>query len=114
MTRRPFLAALSALGLGPTLASAQGPTPKVEKVVLSDAEWQRWLDLAWSDRELRAQAANELERKLGEAVATITRLRDQLGRDRDRGALVGDVLRACERWLTTSMGGVEVADGTRR
>ena len=46
MTRRPFLAALSAFGLGPTLAAAQGPTPKIEKLVLSDAEWQKRLSPA--------------------------------------------------------------------
>ena len=46
MTRRPFLAALSALGLGPTLAAAQGPTPKIEKIVLTDAEWQKRLSPA--------------------------------------------------------------------
>ena len=46
MTRRPFLAALSALGLGPTLAVAQGPTPKIEKLVLADAEWQKRLSPA--------------------------------------------------------------------
>ena len=46
MTRRPFLAALSALGLGPTLAAAQGPTPKIDKLVLADAEWQKRLSPA--------------------------------------------------------------------
>ena len=43
MTRRPFLAALSAFGLGPTLAAAQGPTAKVDKLVLPDAEWKKRL-----------------------------------------------------------------------
>ena len=44
MTRRPFLALLSAFGLAPALAPAQGPTPKVEKLVLPDAEWKKRLD----------------------------------------------------------------------
>ena len=46
MTRRPFLAALSALGLGSRAASAQGPTavaPKVEPLHLADAEWRKRL-----------------------------------------------------------------------
>jgi peptide-methionine (R)-S-oxide reductase len=43
MTRRPFLAALSAFGLAPALARAQGPTPKVEKLTLPDAEWKKRL-----------------------------------------------------------------------
>jgi peptide-methionine (R)-S-oxide reductase len=43
MTRRPFLAALSAFGLGPTLAAAQGPAPKIEKLVLPDAAWKKRL-----------------------------------------------------------------------
>jgi thioredoxin reductase (NADPH) len=46
MTRRPFLAALSALGLAPKLVAAQGPTPKIEKLVLADAEWQKRLSPA--------------------------------------------------------------------
>ena len=46
MTRRPFLAVLSAFGLGPTLAVAQGPTPKIDKLVLADAEWQKRLPSA--------------------------------------------------------------------
>ena len=44
MTRRPFLAALSAIGLAPRLAAAQGPAPKIDKLVLSDAEWKKRLD----------------------------------------------------------------------
>jgi peptide-methionine (R)-S-oxide reductase len=43
MTRRPFLAALSALGLAPRLATAQGPTPRIDKLILSDAEWKKRL-----------------------------------------------------------------------
>jgi peptide-methionine (R)-S-oxide reductase len=43
MTRRPFLAALSALGLAPKLAAAQGPTPKIDKLTLSDADWKKRL-----------------------------------------------------------------------
>jgi peptide-methionine (R)-S-oxide reductase len=43
MTRRPFLAALSAFGLAPALARAQGPAPKIEKLSLSDAEWKKRL-----------------------------------------------------------------------
>jgi peptide-methionine (R)-S-oxide reductase len=43
MTRRPFLAALSALGLAPKLATAQGPTPRIDKLTLSDAEWKKRL-----------------------------------------------------------------------
>ena len=46
MTRRPFLAALSAFGLAPKLAAAQGPAPKIEKLVLADAEWQKRLSPA--------------------------------------------------------------------
>ncbi|HEX2542534.1 MAG TPA: peptide-methionine (R)-S-oxide reductase MsrB [Caldimonas sp.] len=43
MTRRPFLALLSALGVAPGVAVAQGPTPKVERLRLSDAEWKKRL-----------------------------------------------------------------------
>ena len=44
MTRRPFLAAaLSSLGFAPKLVAAQGPMPKVEKLVLTDAEWKKRL-----------------------------------------------------------------------
>ncbi|MGZ5240093.1 MAG: peptide-methionine (R)-S-oxide reductase, partial [Caldimonas sp.] len=43
MTRRPFLAALSAFGLGPRLAAAQAPAPKVDKLSLPDAEWKKRL-----------------------------------------------------------------------
>ena len=41
MTRRPFLAALSALGLAPALARAQ--VRSVEPLRLSDAEWKKRL-----------------------------------------------------------------------
>ncbi|MEP7299133.1 MAG: peptide-methionine (R)-S-oxide reductase MsrB [Burkholderiales bacterium] len=41
MTRRPFLAALSALGFAPKLAQAQVST--IEKLRLSDAEWKKRL-----------------------------------------------------------------------
>ena len=40
MTRRPFLAVLSALGLAPRLLRAQG---SIEPLRLSDAEWQKRL-----------------------------------------------------------------------
>ena len=41
MTRRPFLALLTAVGLAPRIASAQTPgAPKVEPLKLSDAEWK--------------------------------------------------------------------------
>ena len=43
MTRRPFLAVLSAIGLAPAAASAQGPTPRIDKLSLSDAEWKQRL-----------------------------------------------------------------------
>ena len=43
MTRRPFLAVLSAFGFAPGLAAAQGPAPKVEMLKLSDAEWKKRL-----------------------------------------------------------------------
>ena len=43
MTRRPFLAFLSALGAAPQAALAQGPAPKVEPLRLSDAEWKKRL-----------------------------------------------------------------------
>ena len=42
MTRRPFLAVLSAFGFAPALASAQGG-PKVEPLKLADAEWKKRL-----------------------------------------------------------------------
>ena len=42
MTRRPFLAVLSALGLAPKLAAAQGG-PRVEPLKLGDAEWKKRL-----------------------------------------------------------------------
>ena len=47
MTRRPFLAALSALGLAPKLAQAQGSA--IEKLRLSDAEWKKRLPPAAYD-----------------------------------------------------------------
>ena len=43
MTRRPFLAALSVFGLAPGLAAAQAGAPKIEPLVLSDAEWKQRL-----------------------------------------------------------------------
>ena len=46
MTRRPFLAALSAFGLAPRLAAAQSGTPKIEPLRLSDAEWKQRLSPA--------------------------------------------------------------------
>jgi peptide-methionine (R)-S-oxide reductase len=51
MTRRPFVALLAALGLGPAarVASAQAPKPAVEKLVLADAEWQKRLTPAQYD-----------------------------------------------------------------
>ena len=39
MTRRPFLAALSAFGLAPGLAVAQAGAARIEPLVLSDAQW---------------------------------------------------------------------------
>ncbi|MEO6362184.1 MAG: peptide-methionine (R)-S-oxide reductase MsrB [Caldimonas sp.] len=49
MTRRPFLAALSALGLAPKLVVAQGVAPKIEPFKLSDAEWKKRLSPAAYD-----------------------------------------------------------------
>ncbi len=51
MTRRPFLALLSAVGLAPKIASSQTPSaaPKVEPVKLSDAEWKQKLSPAAYD-----------------------------------------------------------------
>src|SRR5580765_7099911 len=46
MTRRPLLASLAllgTLGLAPKRASAQGPTPKIEPLRLTDAEWKKRL-----------------------------------------------------------------------
>lgn len=43
MTRRPLLALLCTLGLAPKLSQAQGPTPKIETLRLSDAEWKKRL-----------------------------------------------------------------------
>ncbi len=42
MTRRPFLAVLSAFGFAPALARAQS-APKVEPLKLADAEWKKRL-----------------------------------------------------------------------
>ena len=49
MTRRPILAALSALGLAPKALVAQGVVPKVEPFTLSDAEWKKRLSPAAYD-----------------------------------------------------------------
>ena len=46
MTRRPFLAMLSTLGLAPRLARAQG---SIEPLRLTDAEWQKRLTPAAYD-----------------------------------------------------------------
>ncbi len=43
MTRRPFLAALSAFGLAPGLAVAQAGAAKIEPLLLSDAQWKQRL-----------------------------------------------------------------------
>ena len=43
MTRRPFLAALSAFGLAPGLAAAQAGAAKIEPLVLSDEQWKQRL-----------------------------------------------------------------------
>ena len=43
MTRRPFLAFLSAFGLAPQVSVAQGPAAKFEPLKLSDAEWKKRL-----------------------------------------------------------------------
>ncbi len=45
MTRRPFLAVLSAFGFAPKLAVAQGAPagPKIEPLKLADAEWKKRL-----------------------------------------------------------------------
>ena len=49
MTRRPFLAVLSAFGFAPKLAAAQGTGPKVEPLKLADAEWKKRLTAAQYD-----------------------------------------------------------------
>jgi peptide-methionine (R)-S-oxide reductase len=43
MTRRPFLAALSARGRAPPHATAHGPTPPIDNLTLPDAEWKKRL-----------------------------------------------------------------------
>ncbi len=43
MTRRPFLALLSAFGLAPQAASAQAPAARADRLQLSDAEWKKRL-----------------------------------------------------------------------
>ena len=43
MTRRPFLAVLSAFGFAPGLAAAQAGASKIEPLVLSDAQWKQRL-----------------------------------------------------------------------
>ncbi len=49
MTRRPFLAALSAFGLAPKLVGAQGAASRIEPFQLSDAEWKKRLSPAAYD-----------------------------------------------------------------
>jgi len=51
MTRRPFVALLSALGFGSAArtASAQAPAPAVAKFVLPDGEWKKRLTPAQYD-----------------------------------------------------------------
>jgi peptide-methionine (R)-S-oxide reductase len=50
MTRRPFLALLSAVGLAPRIASSQTPgASKIEPLKLSDAEWKQRLSPAAYD-----------------------------------------------------------------
>ena len=52
MTRRPFLALLSAVGLAPRIAASQTTapgTPKIEPVKFSDAEWKQKLSPAAYD-----------------------------------------------------------------
>ncbi len=46
MTRRPFLAVLSAFGLAPRIATAQPLPPQVEPLKLTDAEWKKRLSPA--------------------------------------------------------------------
>jgi peptide-methionine (R)-S-oxide reductase len=65
MTRRPFLAALSALGLAPALARAQ--VRSVEPLRLSDAEWKQRL----------APAAYEVLRHEGTERAGTSPLNDE-------------------------------------
>jgi peptide-methionine (R)-S-oxide reductase len=43
MTRRPLLALLCALGLTSRASRAQAPTPRIEPLRLSDAEWKKRL-----------------------------------------------------------------------
>ena len=43
MTRRPFLALLSAFGLAPAVAPAQSGAPRIEPLTLPDAEWKKRL-----------------------------------------------------------------------
>ncbi len=43
MTRRPLLALLCTLGLAPKASRAQAPTPRIEPLRLSDAEWKKRL-----------------------------------------------------------------------
>ena len=43
MTRRPLLALLCTLGLAPKVSTAQAPTPKIEPLRLTDAEWKKRL-----------------------------------------------------------------------
>jgi peptide-methionine (R)-S-oxide reductase len=43
MTRRPFLALLSAFGLAPHVAPAQAAAPRPDRLQQSDAEWKKRL-----------------------------------------------------------------------
>lgn len=67
MTRRPFLAALSALGLAPRLSQAQAPGNAIEPLRLSDAEWKKRL----------APAAYEVLRHEGTERAGTSPLNDE-------------------------------------
>ena len=70
MTRRPFLnalAALGAFGLAPRASHAQGPTPRIEPLRLSDAEWKKRL----------APAAYEVLRHEGTERAGTSPLNDE-------------------------------------
>ena len=49
MTRRPFIAALAALGLAPKIVVAQDAAPKAEPFKLTDTEWKKRLSPAAYD-----------------------------------------------------------------